>query len=125
MPPSRTTVCIDFKKQQFDSHKSEAARPNIIRSSHKSQGSEAHNVPGRGPTFPASGGMAVPPFQFQVGRPSVTVGRPGTGRRLLGVPEAASKVHLVALLMAHHTARAPYLADQPAVGRIASRFFAL
>ena len=34
-----------FKKQQFGSHKSEAARPSIVRSSHKLPASEAHHDP--------------------------------------------------------------------------------
>ena len=34
-----------FKKQQFGSHKSEAARPDIVRSSHKLPASEAHHDP--------------------------------------------------------------------------------
>ena len=36
-------------------------------------------IPGRRPTFSDSGGMAVPPFESQVCRPTVTLGRPGTG----------------------------------------------
>jgi hypothetical protein len=36
-------------------------------------------IPGRRPTFSDSGGMAVPPFESQVCRPAVTLGRPGTG----------------------------------------------
>ena len=36
-------------------------------------------IPGLRPTFPDSGGMAVPPFESQVCRPTVTLGRPGTG----------------------------------------------
>jgi hypothetical protein len=35
-------------------------------------------IPGRRPTFSDSGGMAVPPFESQVCRPTVTLGRPGT-----------------------------------------------
>ena len=35
-------------------------------------------IRGRRPTFPDSGGMAVPPFESQVCRPTVTLGRPGT-----------------------------------------------
>ena len=33
-------------------------------------------IPGRRPTFSDSGGMAVPPFESQVCRPTVTLGRP-------------------------------------------------
>ncbi len=38
-------------------------------------------IPGRRPTFSDSGGLAVPPFELesQVCRPTVTLGRPGTG----------------------------------------------
>jgi hypothetical protein len=36
-------------------------------------------IPGRRPTFSDSGGMAVPPFESQVCRPTVTLGRPGAG----------------------------------------------
>jgi hypothetical protein len=43
-------------------------------------------IPGRRPTFSDSGGMAVPPFESQVCRPTVTLGRPGTGSCL--VPSA-------------------------------------
>ncbi len=38
-------------------------------------------IPGRRPTFSDPGGMAVPPFEshWQVCRPTITLGRPGTG----------------------------------------------
>ena len=43
------------------------------------------NLRSRRPRLSGVGGMAVPTFQCQVGRPSVTVGRPGTDLRLLEV----------------------------------------
>ncbi len=68
-----------FRKHQFGSHKSEAARPSILRSSHKLPASEAHDDPRPPSHLFRLGWMAVPPFESQVCRPTVTLGRPGTG----------------------------------------------
>ena len=46
-------------------------------------------IPGRRPTFSDSGGMAVPPFESQVCRPTVTLGRPGTDSCLARVKAKA------------------------------------
>jgi hypothetical protein len=61
-------------------------------------------IPGRRPTFFDSGGMAVPPLESQVCRPTVTlpVGRPGTGSCLRSqpCPECALSDHLDVMMIA-------------------------